>query len=60
MHDNEWPCKDMTDLLVFQHSDMNVRSSCSLKVEKCSSCEALDICDSGLVAVALVPLLLGL
>ena len=57
---HEWPCKDMTDLPVFQHSDMNARSSCSLKVEKCSSCKALDICDSGLVAVALAPLLLGL
>ena len=52
--------RDMTDLNVFRHSDMSVQSSCSLKVEKCSSCEVFDICNSRLVVFALALLLLEL
>ena len=52
--------RDMTDLNLFRHSDMILRSSCSLKVEKCNSCEAFDIYNSGLLAAALAALLLEL
>ena len=52
--------RNMTDLNVFRHSDMSVQLSCSLKVEKRSSCEAFDIGNSRLVVFALALLLLEL
>ena len=45
---------------LWHDSDMILRSSCSLKVEKCNSCEAFDIYNSGLPAAALAALLLEL